>query len=283
MTVITLLHPGAMGASEGAALVGAGRQVRWVGEGRSAETRARAADAGFEEVGDLGTALDGSDAVVSVVPPANAIEVAGAVYAAGFGGIYVDANAVSPATIHEIEAVFDGAGGATRVVDGGIVGPPAWRLGTTRLALSGPSAPEVASWFEATPLEPLVVGEQIGKASAFKMAFAAWTKGTSALALVLDAFADAHGLGPALSEEWGRRDMDVVGRIEAARVGAVPKAWRFGDEMREIATALTESGLPDGWFQAAGAAYDRLASFKDRFEDPPTAEEVRRDLRRWGG
>ena len=40
----------------------------------------------------------------------------------GFGGVYVDANAVAPATAREIAAIVE-AGGAS-YVDGGIIGTP---------------------------------------------------------------------------------------------------------------------------------------------------------------
>ncbi|HEX4281159.1 MAG TPA: hypothetical protein VHZ27_10355, partial [Solirubrobacteraceae bacterium] len=46
-----------------------------------------------------------------------------------------------------------------RWVDGGIVGPPPTRAGTTRLYLSGDRAPEAARLFEDTRLEPVVLDD----------------------------------------------------------------------------------------------------------------------------
>ena len=94
-------------------------------------------------------------AIVSVCPPHAAEEVATAVARLGFAGAYLDANAISPTRarrINEIVTEF----GAT-LVDGGIVGGPAWRTGTTRLYLSGDRAAEVAGWFEGSPLGTVVL------------------------------------------------------------------------------------------------------------------------------
>ena len=121
--------------------------------------------------------------VLSICPPHGALGVARSV--AGFGGIFVDANAVSPDTAREIRAVVE-SGGA-RFVDGGIIGPP-------------PGA--VARLCEQTPMDARVVDGDPGAAPALKMAYAAWTKGTSALLLGARAAARAHGVEEALLDEW---------------------------------------------------------------------------------
>ena len=51
-------------------------------------------------------------------------------------------------------------------VDGGIIGSPAWKPGTTCMYLSGTHASEVAGCFRAGPLDTKVIGTIIGKASA---------------------------------------------------------------------------------------------------------------------
>jgi hypothetical protein len=89
-----------------------------------------------------------------------------------FAGIYVDANAVSPATARTI------AGLVGRYVDGGVIGSPPRKPGTTRLYLSGTEAARVAGLFAGTIVDALVVSEDPDAASALKMAYAAWTKGS---------------------------------------------------------------------------------------------------------
>ena len=66
-------------------------------------------------------------------------------------------------------------------VDGGIVGGPAWEPGKTWLYLSGERAADVQPYFSAGPLETEVVGDVVGVASALKMCYASYTKGTTAL------------------------------------------------------------------------------------------------------
>ncbi|MGH8246850.1 MAG: hypothetical protein ACREUU_10505, partial [Gammaproteobacteria bacterium] len=66
-------------------------------------------------------------------------------------------------------------------VDGGIIGRPAREPGQTWLYLSGPRARDIAACFAAGPLKSRVLGMTIGKASALKMCFAAYSKGTTAL------------------------------------------------------------------------------------------------------
>jgi len=102
-----------MGAAVGRALVEAGHDVGWLPEGRGAGTRRRAEEAGLTALDDVAD----RDLVVSVCPPAAAVDTARSV--AGFSGLYLDANAVSPGTASEVAAVVAGS-----YVDGGIVGPP---------------------------------------------------------------------------------------------------------------------------------------------------------------
>src|SRR3954470_23132622 len=149
MTAIGVLHPGEMGAALGARLRERGREVRWAGEGRSERTHARAAAARLRDAGSLTALAAETDVLLSVCPPHAALEVARAV--AGYTGVFVDANAIAPATVDSVRAVVEGAGG--RFVDGGVVGPPPEREGTTRLYLSGPEAARVAAAFEGTCLE----------------------------------------------------------------------------------------------------------------------------------
>jgi 3-hydroxyisobutyrate dehydrogenase-like beta-hydroxyacid dehydrogenase len=122
MRTVGLLHPGEMGASSGAALRRAGVQVLWVSAGRGPATRRRAQAADLIDAGTLPALVERSDLVVSVCPPHTAIQVAGTVAALGFGGTYLDANAVAPTTARALGAVVEGAGG--RFVHGDLIGGP---------------------------------------------------------------------------------------------------------------------------------------------------------------
>lgn len=252
--VTAVLHPGAMGAAVAAACRG---RVLWASRGRSASTRARAAAAGLTEAADLDGIVGRADTVISVCPPHAAEEVAASVAAAGFDGLYVDANAVSVATAERIAAWFE------HFVDGGIIGPLAVAPGTTRLYLSGAGAAEVAARFEGSMLDARTVPGGPGAASALKMAYAAWTKGTSALLLAVAALARASGVDGPLAREWELSQPGLGDRLTAVAAGEVPKAWRWSGEMAEIADTFAAAGLPDGFHRAAGAVYCRLEGFKD--------------------
>jgi 3-hydroxyisobutyrate dehydrogenase-like beta-hydroxyacid dehydrogenase len=248
------LHPGAMGASLAATCQG----VRlWCGDGRSDATRARAIAAGMEEVGTLDVLVQRADVIISVCPPGSARDVATQVATLGFDGIYVDVNAVSPATARSIGESF------TRFVDGGVVGPPVRSPGTTRLYLSGKDAAHVADLWTGTPLETRVVDGGAGAASAVKICFAAWTKASAALLLTIRALAAAEGVEDALLAEWATSMPDLAEQSQRAATSNAPKAWRFAGELEEIARSLGAHGLPDGFGTAAAEVYHRLAGFKD--------------------
>ncbi|HME66438.1 MAG TPA: DUF1932 domain-containing protein, partial [Streptosporangiaceae bacterium] len=252
---IGLLHPGEMGAAVGQCLVAAGHRVLWVPEGRSAGSAARAAAAGLSAVsGGLAGLVREADVIVSVVPPHAALDLARQVAAfgvagsgsAGFGGVYVDANAVAPATAREIAAIVE-AGGAS-YVDGGIIGTPPVAPGFIRLYLSGARAGEVQRLFAGGAADARVIGRRavfggnasaggdgLFAASAVKMAYASWTKGSAALLLAARALARAEGVEDMLLAEWNISQAGLAGRSDRAAGSAAAKGWRWVAEMEEIA------------------------------------------------
>ncbi len=252
MTRIAILHPGAMGAAIGATLVAVGHEVVWLPEGRSAATHRRAASAKLVAAADL----EGCEVVVSVVPPAAALDTARSI--AGFGGHFVDANAISPPTAREVARVVT-EGGAT-YTDGGIIGPPPTGAGTTRLYLSGDHAPEVIRLFDGAHIEARVL-ESGGPtaASALKMAYAAWTKVSAALLLSARATAAELGVEAALAQEWALSQPDLEARWRSAKRSADSKGWRWTAEMREIARTFAAAGQPPGFGQAAADLYVRYS------------------------
>jgi 3-hydroxyisobutyrate dehydrogenase-like beta-hydroxyacid dehydrogenase len=244
---VGLLHPGEMGAAVGEDLLSAGHHVVWASAGRSAETRERAELAGLEDVGTVEALVRRSEVILSICPPHAALEVARSVI--GFDGIYVDANAVSPATAREI-------GG--RFVDGGIIGPPPFEPGTTRIYLAGKEADAIAALFQRTALEARAISDEPGAASALKMAYAAWTKGTAAMLIAIRALARAEGIEELLLEEWRLSLPALVERSGSAARSADRKGWRWIAEMEEIASTFASAGLPDGFHRAAAEVFRRV-------------------------
>jgi 3-hydroxyisobutyrate dehydrogenase-like beta-hydroxyacid dehydrogenase len=272
LKTIALLHPGNMGATIGAAALAGGTRVVWASAGRSGATRKRAEQAGLADVGNLAAALAQSEVVLSVCPPHAALSVAHEVAEMNFHGIYVDANAVSRATAEEIGRIVTEAGAS--FVDGGIIGSPVKKAGTTRLYLSGVGAERIAELFTGTMLDARAIGDQPGAASALKLAYAAWTKCSDILAIAIRAYADHEGIDAALLDEWAISQPVLEKKCDRAASVAVPKAWRYVGEMQEIAEAFKSAGLPGGFHDAAAEVCERLACFKDQTDPPPSMAAV---------
>ncbi len=283
--VVGLLHPGAMGAAVGSALRPRAGAVIWAAAGRSRATSKRAELADLVGVPDTVAVARRSDVIISVCPPhaaravadevatalderaaaagrANAAsggsDRANAAFAPSSGAhdrpVYVDANAVSPATVRAIGDRL----GADRVVDGAIIGPPAWEPGHTVLWLSGAAAADVAALFAGSPFDARVLGTELGTASALKACFALQSKALPAIWLEMAAAARSYGVDDALRGELDRVGVDLGGKLASALAGA-QKAWRWAGEMDEAADALAAVDLPDGFSRAAAELYRRLA------------------------
>lgn len=263
--IIGLLHPGEMGAAVGQCLAAAGQQVLWVPQGRGPASAARAQAAGLTGV-DLAELVGRAEVIMSVCPPHAALDTARLVAGAGFGALYVDANAISPATAGEVAGIV--AGGGADYVDGGIIGSPPVVPGFIRLYLSGPRAAEVGELFKGSPVDIRVVDDRdgqaigavgsvgsVGAASAVKMAYASFTKGSAALLLAARALARAQGVEDVLLAEWGISQPGLEERSARAAGSAVSKGWRWVAEMEEIAVTMGAVGLPTGFHQAAAEIY----------------------------
>lgn len=274
---IGILHPGAMGISIAASAQMGGQEVYWASERRSAATGERAARFGLKDAGTVANLCSTCSILFSVCPPHAAEDVASQVVACGFRGIYLDANAIAPQRVTRIGQMM--TEGGVDFVDGGIIGGPAWEPGKTWLYLAGPRAQDIAACFGGAapqtgcPLQTVVLGGEIGAASALKMCYAAYTKGSSALLSAILATAERLGVREALYQQWTRDDPKMVGQVAQRVRGSAVKAWRFVGEMEEIAATFREAGLPGEFHDAAAMVYSKLASFKDA-QPPPEIEAI---------
>lgn len=268
---IGILHPGEMGVSVAASARNSGQTVYWAAAGRSPETRARAQKHGLIEVETLAELCEVCTIIISVCPPHAAEQVAQQVLAQPFGGVYVDANAISPQRAERMSTLMEGRG--IHFVDGGIIGGPAWQPGTTWLYLSGEQAEGVAACFSAGALQTEVIGAQPGKASALKMCYAAYSKGTTALLCAVLGAAENLEVGADLNRQWARDEAIFPEQASQRARRVTAKAWRFAGEMEEIAATFAAAGMPEGFHRAAAEVYMRLAEFKGR-PSPPELSEV---------
>jgi 3-hydroxyisobutyrate dehydrogenase-like beta-hydroxyacid dehydrogenase len=257
---IGFLHPGDMGISIAASAQNAGNEVLWVSEGRSPETQARAAKYGLRDAYTLSNLCAECAIIISVCPPHAAEEVAQQVLATGFAGMYLDANAIAPQRAERIGADLAAAG--VSFVDGGIIGGPAWTPGGTWLYLAGSQAAQIAACFASGPLETQVLGAQIGRASALKMCYAAYSKGTTALLCAILATAEDLGVRRDLEQHWQRDDPQFADNAGQRVRQVTAKAWRFAGEMEEIAETFRSAGMPGEFHDAAANVYRRIADFK---------------------
>lgn len=248
--MLAVLHPGAMGVAVGACLVGCGHEVGWLRTGRSAATSHRAEQAGLTAFDGLAELLAHTDVVFSICPPHAALEVAGQL--AGFRGIVVDANAVSPETSVHVGRIVT-AGGA-RYVDGGIIGPPPTMAGTTRLYLAGDDT-SVASLFSGSALDVIGLSGAPPAASALKMTYAAWTKTTAALLVSIRRTAAALGVEDDLAKEWAISQPDLPEAWLRARQQSDEKGWRWSYELAEVGRTFAAVGEPEGFGAAASQVF----------------------------
>jgi 3-hydroxyisobutyrate dehydrogenase-like beta-hydroxyacid dehydrogenase len=256
MATVGLLHPGEMGAAVGGCLVSVGHEVLWDPAGRSRATTGRALASELTGV-TFDKLIARSAVILSVCPPHAALDVAHQVAAAGYTGFYVDANAISVATAEQVAAAVTAAGAA--YVDGGIIGQPPETPGHTRLYLSGEHAGQVRPLFNRSRLDARIAEGPPFAASSVKMAYAAWTKGSSALLLAARALARASGVERTLLAEWQLSQPNLASQSERSAGAAAAKGWRWVGEMEEIAASMSAAGLPDGFHEAAAELYDRAS------------------------
>ncbi|MBO6739634.1 MAG: NAD(P)-dependent oxidoreductase [Phycisphaerales bacterium] len=271
-TKIGFLHPGEMGVSLAASAIASGMEAYWCADGRSGATRKRAAEHGLTELGTISAMCDVCEMIVSICPPAAADDVADAVLSCGYSGVYIDANAISPMRARAIAGRVHAAG--AHYVDGSVIGGPAWTPDETIMYLSGPHAERVPACFRDGMLATRVIGDQVDRASALKMCYAAFTKGSTAMLCAIIAAAHALGVDDELRNQW---DEDAAGSTadRYARLCRVTrKAWRYEGEMREIAQTLEHAGLPSGFHSAAAELYAGMSSFKDRDPLPDPGEVI---------
>src|SRR2546427_2638256 len=262
-----------MGSAVASTLREHGATVRTCLEGRSARTRSIAERDRLEVVPTLADLVLGSHVILSIVPPASALDVARAVAAAiratGARPLYVDCNAVAPSTVRAVAATVGGD-----VVDVGIIGAPPGAGGQsppTRFYASGPHAERL----DLPGLDVRPIGEEVGTASALKMCYAALTKGFTALATELLVAAQLQGVAEELAAEIDT-SQPTQGEIMARQIPRVPSvAHRWIGEMEEIAKTFAELGLTPRILEGAAEMYRFAAASPLGAERPETRDRSR--------
>ena len=269
---VAILSPGEMGAAVGKVLRESGLEVITCLEGRSEQTRRRAADCGFFAVSDLEELAGGADLILSILVPAEAAEVAAsvarAIRATGSRPTYADCNAVSPQTARSLEPLITEAGGT--FADAGIIGGPPRDGYAPRFYTSGPGASTLLE-LDGRGIDVVQIGGNSGRASAIKMCYAAMTKGTTALQTALLVAAIRLGVYEELRDELLASQRPAFDQIELSVKRLPSVAYRWIGEMEEIA-ATFESVDVTPYFHLGAADVFRLVAGSDLAkEDVPGA------------
>jgi L-threonate 2-dehydrogenase len=245
-----------MGAAVGRRLRECGARVATTMLGRSAASVERVKSADIEVIDDDQRLARETDLVMSIVPPGVAVEVAqrfrDPLLLADAKPVFVECNAVAPATTRRIEGILQGL----RFIDAGIIGGPPM-VGTQdpskgpRFYASGADANELMR-LSNYGLDIAVLDGPIGAASALKLAYAGMTKGFIALAAAMLHAASREGLADALRAELARTQPQNLARIERSIPDMFPKAYRWVAEMEQIAEFI-------GTEREGGHIYDGMA------------------------
>jgi L-threonate 2-dehydrogenase len=257
--VVAIIAPGAMGAGVGKRLTDRGATVLTSLAGRSAATVARAKAAGMASASD--EEIAGTDFVLSILPPGDALalaqHLAPVLTASNAKPIFVDCNAINPATAERVAAAIAPTG--SPFVDAGIIGaPPKEGDAGPRFYASGPAAPRFATLREYG-LDVRVLDGPLSAASALKMSYAGITKGTQAIGAAMMLAATRGGSAEALLKELEFSQQDLLALFRQQLPMMPAKAYRWIAEMQEIAGFVGDDPAARELYQGAAHFYERIA------------------------
>jgi putative dehydrogenase len=261
--VVAIIAPGMMGSAVGRHLVQHGLKVTTVLDGRSAESLARAREAGMVPVTD--TEAVTADVVMSIVPPAAAVPLAERLLprlqASRQKPIYVDCNAVNPKTVVEIASIVTSTG--CPFVDAGIIGgPPKPNYDGPVFYASGDAASRFAALGEYG-LKVRVLDGPAGAASAVKMSYAGITKGFTALSAAMMLAAAREGTAETLHRELSESQPALLAWLTRQMPAMYSKAYRWVAEMEEIAEFVADDPAARQAYLAYARLYERFAADYD--------------------
>jgi 3-hydroxyisobutyrate dehydrogenase-like beta-hydroxyacid dehydrogenase len=282
LKTVGILSPGDMGHVVGRVLGSNGLRVITCLQGRSDRTQSLAAQAQIEDVPSYQALVTEADMVLSILVPAQAKEaanlVAKAVLETKADLVYADCNAISPQMTRQIGERIDAVGG--RFVDASIIGGPPQKRGATRFYASGPYV-DVFSALNQFGLDVVVLGKEIGLASAIKMCYAALTKGLTALSTELLTAAEALGVFEPLKREFQMSQTILFERMERGLPHMPAKSRRWVGEMEEISATFEHIGLTPKMLAGAADMYRFVAATQlaDRMPEdteppPPLAQMI---------
>ncbi len=268
---VAIMAPGQMGHAIGAHLVKAGLRVITNLEGRGEDTLARAARAGIIDAGSDAAMVREADILLSILPPGNAVEfarrAAEAIKETSADLLYVDCNAISPATAAQVADILGAVG--INCVDASIRGgAPLGDRPQPRIYASGPGAEDFRA-LNDFGLDIHAIGSRPGQASGLKICAASVSKGV--VLLMVQAFAAARALGveKELREELQAHPAFKGAERRAPNLG--PDATRWASEMDEIAGTFAAIGL-------SPRTYEGFAELCRLVESTPMGKQTKENM-----
>ena len=256
---VAIIAPGTMGAGIGRRLTENKVTVLTSLVGRSDASARRAREAGMQPVEDR--ALAEADFLLSIVPPGEALtlarRLAPVLTDANTKPIYVECNAVSPATMLKVADAIATTG--CPFVGAGIIGPPPKPgSASTKIYASGPAAKDLTSLNDYGLIIRLLEGP-LTAASALKMSYAGLTKGFTALGAAMMLAATRGGSAAALKAELADSRPDFLRYLSNQVPAMYSKAYRWVAELDEIASFVGDGYAEHDMLAAAARLYERLA------------------------
>ena len=276
MTVntVAILNPGDMGHAVGRALGKGGLNVITCLRGRSDRTMGLAQKARITDVASLEDLVRQADLVLSILVPAEAVnvarQVAAALAASGSDTAFADCNATSPMTAQKMEPIITAAGG--RFIDASIIGGPPRNGSSPTFYASGPDTDIIAE-LDGKGIDVRPIGDAIGRGSAIKMCYAALTKGRSSLNVAVLTATEALGLSKELKEQLLESQPDVYAAMESQVPGLPADSLRWIGEIEEIADTFEHAGLTPNFHRGAAEVFRLLSG-------TPFAQETRETIDR---
>ncbi len=274
---IAIMMPGDMGHAVGRVLREHGHDVFTCLQGRGEHSHTLSRSAGLREVDTWADVVDQADMILSILPPAAAIDLASGIAALmqelGKTPLYVDCNAVSPDTAQKVAAIITAAGAP--FIDTGIIGMAPGKVANSegpRFYVSGPELSAMLA-LDGQGIRVIEAGENYGEASGLKMTYAGLTKGTWTLHTAVLLAAKRLGVLDTLLQEFAFSQSAALSAMRA-QVPFIPAdSERWIGEMEEIASTLSDAGVTSGFHDGAAEIFRLLAK-------TPLARETRADMDR---
>ena len=256
---VGIMSPGDMGSGVGGVLKRNGLTVLTALDGRSEDTRERAAEQGITDVGSLDDLVKASDLILSILVPSEARsfaqDVAEAIVRTDADVAVADCNAISPATGIKIDEIITAAGG--RFIDAGIIGGSPRTGAVPRIYASGEHASVLAE-LDGKGIKVPVLNGPVGRASGLKMCYAAITKGTAALYASTLMTAKSLGLYEDLIREMQGSQASTLAAMDGVK-SISARAFRWIGEMEEIAATFEDAGATPKIHLGAAETFQQIA------------------------